>query len=952
MPSTLTIIRERRHRRQVSRRSGRQRSQRLVLGVGFVLTALILVALLAAALTYAGLTRGLPPVEQLPVLLNPRDGLLLQPTRFFDRSGSHLLASLSPDSGPRTYILYDQFPKALVDATVLLADPNYWREPGFLVAGWQDPQKHPTLAQKLVSDLLLWDEPPSVGRAIHERMLAAQATARYGRQQVLEWYLNSADYGRYAYGAETAARLYFGKSVTQLDLSEAALLAAVGHAPALNPLDAPQAAETLRLETLQIMRTLGVITAAQADQAKSEIPSIRPAASTGSEQVAPAFVNLALDQLGKRFDRARVARGGLEIVTSLDYDLQLQADCLVKTELVRLAGSGTGNASQTVQTVPAADGSDCVAAHLLPGLPAGAALPSASASAMILDPRTGQVLAAVGDLHGGQEDSLLASHPAGTLITPFVYLTGFTRGLNPATLGWDIPSGAPIPGVDYQGPVRLRIALVNDYPIPAAQVLDQMGAEAVRGIAASFGLEFPPAARLLQDDFPLSLLDVAGAYGIFADQGTQAGQELSGPSLHPVAVLKVTGADHSAWADWSLPQTRAVVSPQLAYLMNQVLSDETARWPSLGHPNPLEIGRPAGAKAARTLDSAAAWVAGYTPQRVVVVWMGSSASPAAAGSGSGQVGPRLVTAVWHGLMQAAVGDLPSAGWEMPSGMSMVQVCDPSGLLPTLACPNVVNEIFLAGREPVQADSLYQTVQVNRETGLLATVFTPSELVEDRVYMVVPPEARQWAQTKNIPAPPTAYDTIQMPPPLPEAHITSPAMFADGRGEITVTGSAAGPDFVSYRLEYGRGLNPREWIQVGMDAKTAVEEGTLAIWDTSSLNGLYALRLLVVRADQRIDQAVVQVTLDNTPPQVTVTSPQDGQAISAAQEAQLALQAQVSDPFLTQVEFFIDDVKVGEFTSGPFGLLWSPVAGGHTFRVTAADRAGNTAEAQVHFSVNP
>ena len=99
-------------------------------------------------------------------------------------------------------------------------------------------------------------------------------------------------------------------------------------------------------------------------------------------------------------------------------------------------------------------------------------------------------------------------------------------------------------------------------------------------------------------------------------------------------------------------------------------------------------------------------------------------------------------------MQYAVRNLPSLSWDMPSGIVSVPVCDPSGLLPTPACPNVVNEIFLEGRQPVQTDTLYQIFQVNAETGLLATVFTPPELVEKRTYMVVPPEGTRMGQIRR------------------------------------------------------------------------------------------------------------------------------------------------------------------------------------------------------------
>ena len=154
-------------------------------------------------------------------------------------------------------------------------------------------------------------------------------------------------------------------------------------------------------------------------------------------------------------------------------------------------------------------------------------------------------------------------------------------------------------------------------------LLDQMSQESVETIAASFGVEVPPEAHLLRDDFELSPLSLAEAYGIFASGGLQAGQAVTDGSLAPVSILKVVGADHSTWAETSISQSRSVVSPQLAYMMNQVLSDESARWPSLGHPNPLEIGRPAAARISPSLDGSAAWTVGYTPDRVAIVWQGA-----------------------------------------------------------------------------------------------------------------------------------------------------------------------------------------------------------------------------------------------------------------------------------------------------------------------------------------
>ncbi len=837
-------------------------------------------------------------------------------------------------------------PQTLINATVAVAEPDFWSSSGYVIAGWQDPETHPTLAQQLVSELLLGGQPPSPLRAIHERMLAAQITTRYGRPQVLEWYLNSADYGHYAYGAEAAAQFYLGKSVTQINLGEAALLAAISQAPAINPIDAPRLAERNRLLVIRDMLEQGLITPEDAAQAVRNPPSTRhqPPVEEGTEgngSIAPAFVSLALSQMDLSFGAGRVERGGLTITTSLDYDLQLQTFCAAQTQLQRLAGSHVD--------VPAADGSTCSAANLLPALPPGENLQQASASIVLLDPQTGQVLAAVGDLNAGVQAAALLSHPAGTIITPFIYLTGFSRGLNPASLSWDIPDNTPALGQIYHGPVRLRTALVNDYLPPAVNLLEQMGQESLQSIAAPFGIVFPSGIHLIQDDFNTSPLGLAEAYGIFANDGNLAGQTFGNSNLRPSAVLKVSSLDHSIWADWTASQTRPLLSPQLDYIMNQVLSDETARWPSLGHPNALEIGRPAGAKLGNTLDRSGAWTVGYTPQRVAVVWLGP-VSQQSAGAASSPMPPVLSAGLWHAVMQYAVRDLPSASWDMPSGIVTAAVCDPSGLLPTQACPNVVNEIFLDGRQPVQTDTLFQTFEINTETGLLATVFTPPELVQKRNYMVVPPEARLWAKDAGIPAPPTAYDTFQEPAVQPDVHISSPEMFADGRAKLEIRGSATGTNFAWYRLEYGQGLYPSGWVQVGSDNHSPVTEGLLGEWDTTNLNGLYSLRLMVVHSDQRVDQAVVQVTLDNTPPQVAITYPQTGQTLSAAQEPQVALQAQASDPYLTKVDFYMDDVLVGESSMAPFGVVWTAKTGRHYLKVMAADLAGNTAETEVNFTV--
>ena len=135
-----------------------------------------------------------------------------------------------------------------------------------------------------------------------------------------------------------------------------------------------------------------------------------------------------------------------------------------------------------------------------------------------------------------------------------------------------------------------------------------------------------------------------------------------------------------------------------------------------GYPNALEIGRPAGVKVGEADQSRQVWTAGYTPDYLAVVWLGSPEETVE------ELNPLWAAGVWHALMQYVSRDLPLADWTEPAGLSEVQVCDLSGLLPTSDCPLVVNELFISGNEPIAYDNLYQSFEVNRETGKLATVF--------------------------------------------------------------------------------------------------------------------------------------------------------------------------------------------------------------------------------------
>ncbi|MBN1454324.1 MAG: hypothetical protein JW963_25125, partial [Anaerolineales bacterium] len=197
----------------------------------------------------------------------------------------------------------------------------------------------------------------------------------------------------------------------------------------------------------------------------------------------------------------------------------------------------------------------------------------------------------------------------------------------------------------------------------------------------------------------------------------------------------------------------------------------------------------------------------------------------------------------------------------------------------------------------------------------------------------------------------SYDAIQPAFTNPDVYITTPVMFADVRGEIEITGMASGADLDYYRVLVGQGLNPQNWVQVGNDSRSLVIDDTLATWDTSDLNGLYAVQLQAVRTDQLVDTAVIQVTVDNTIPEVSITYPQDGDVLEYTGNRQIPFQAQAGDNLsLSVVEFYIGKALVGSTEQAPYSFTWNAARGEHTLRVVARDRAGNESEEEILFTV--
>lgn len=956
MSAIPPLIKSRHRRQERYQKSFSQRLSRFAIFLIILLSLVLSTFIIGFSTLFANLTDNLPSLEILPYVLEPENQMHPPPSRLFDRSGKHLIAILENSNAEgREYLSIESgskssIPVSLVNATIASAEPNYWTNPGFTI-NWNQNESPTTLAHRLVRRYLVSDHPPSLQRSINEMILAAQINAIFGREKVIEWYLNSTNFGNYAYGADAAARVYFGKSATKLSLAESAMLAAVAESPSLNPIDAPTAAHERKEWVLELMFEQGLISPNDLGEALEEEIKIQPLKGF-SFDLSPYFTELVVDQADEFIRTDQIFRGGIDITSTLDYELQNQVECTINAHSDRITDAADD-----------LDLEDCEMARLLPNakIDSGEENVVFDSSVVVTDPNSGQILSIAGDDGTG--------HPPGSILTPFIYLTSFSRGSSPASMIWDIPtnlveglSEIQNPDAKFHGPVSLRTALANDYLIPALQTLSQMNPDQVWNTTRQLGVN---NLQVSQGESELllpiqggaaDLLEISQAYGVFASQGNLAGisqdmdnQEASSLPLKPQVILNIKDRSGNVLLDCTeqisdcRPIMRPVITPQLAFLVTDVLSDETARWPSLGHPNPLEIGRPVAAKIGRTASQEDVWTVGYTPSLVVSVWLGIEESDHEIVNS-----PNWAAGLWRAVFQFATKDQLIEEFTPPVGIGEIQVCDPSGLLPTDKCPHIVDEVFVSGNEPTQRDNLFQTFLINRETGRLATIFTSPALIVEETFMIVPPQAEDWAREENIPQVPDAYDVLDSEQvSSPDAKITSPEMFSTIAGSVPIIGRAAGAGFESYRIQYGAGLNPNVWLQIGEESNEQVRNGQLGVWDTTGLSGLYALQLIVSYEDGTVESATIQVTVDNQKPQIEIQYPEDNGVFSLSQDEEIAILVEANDDLeLAAVEIIINGELVSSLESPPFIFPWNIESGRHVLRVKAIDRAGNVSNDNV------
>lgn len=820
-----------------------------VLLTGFIFTIGIGLFLL---FQYYSIARTLPSVGDLRQRASQ-----FETTHIYDRNGNLIYEIVDPNAGRRTYVKLNEISPYVLAATIATEDKNFYSNPGFDLFGivramlqnytsGETVSGASTITQQLARALLLSPEERgqvTVKRKAREIVLAAEITRNYSKNDILELYLNEIFYGNLAYGIEAAAETYFNTTADQLNLAQASFLAGLPQAPAIHDIFSNREETLMRHKDV-----LNLIYQASKESncikvSNSELPicvSLDDAVAAAQEIEKypfqprsfnfpfPHWVTYITQQLEDRFDAQTIYRSGFRVYTTLDPDLQNYAQQTVRRQVDALASK-----------------------HATDG------------ALVAIRPQTGEILAMVGsadffnDAISGQVNMAIAPRQPGSSIKPLTYAAAFEKGWTPASLIWDVPSEFPPSGeandtrppykpVNYDnkfhGPVLARVALGSSYNIPAVKTLQYVGiyddpktstADGFINFAKRMGI-----TTLNRNDYGLSLtlgggdvslLELTGAYSIFANSGNHV-------PLYSISRIEDHQGNLVYQRESATP--KQAIKPEYAYMISDILADNSARTPAFGANSVLRLPFTAAVKTGTTNDFRDNWTLGYTPDIAIGVWVGN-ADYSHMENISGVEG---AAPIWADVMKYAIqkynGGVPSP-FIQPAGIREEIVCAISGTLPSDKCPSQKREIFVANQPPLpKTEDLWQVVKLDTWTGLLASEAC-ADYTEEKVTLKVSDpwaikwiketkEGKEWANRMGFSDPIIFFPQRECKSSDPRPTV----MFVGLANGMTITRSpldlyvivTTPANFRQFVLMWGAGDNPMSW-DIMMDSKQQFKEPT-------------------------------------------------------------------------------------------------------------------------------
>lgn len=617
-----------------------------------------------------------------------------QSTKIYDRTGEHLLYEIFTDE-KRTLVELKDIPPALVNGVIATEDKKFYEHNGIrplslarsvvygLLGKGRIGGGASTLTQQLVKNAIVGDERRGLGgltRKAKEMVMSVWLEQKYTKDQILKIYFNEIPYGSTNYGVQAAAQSYFGKSVSDLNLSESATLAGLPQQPSVF-LNNPEALKNRRNLVLQRMVEEGYLSAEEAEKTKAEPITLKRQVNSIK---APHFVLYVKEQLVKQYGESMVEKGGLRVITTLDWDKQQAAEKAVSSTDKIFTEANANNAAL-----------------------------------VSLDPRNGQILAMIGSrdffdesISGQFNVATLGRRQPGSSIKPIVYAAAFERGLTPSTMMYDVLTSFPGGAQAYtprnydlseRGPVTLRQALQGSLNIPAVKTMYIVGLKQTLEFAGRMGyttFNSGLGLSLVLGGGEVSMIEHANAYATLANNGKR---------LPVSTILRVEGPNKDTIFEWKQPEGEQVIDAKLAATMSNVLSDDASRQYVFGANSNLTLpGRPVAAKTGTTNNYVDAWTVGYTPSIATVVWAGNTDNkPMKSGYG----GNKVAGEIWNQYMREALKNTPAEQFPaMTAATSTKPILNGSG----------GGNIKLL---------------VNSVTGRLANSSTPPEYIQEKTFII-------------------------------------------------------------------------------------------------------------------------------------------------------------------------------------------------------------------------
>lgn len=762
------------------------------------LTVLLCLGLSVLIFQYYQIASDLPNVQNL------RDqAAKFESTYIYDSAGESLYEINDPNQGRRTYVRLQDVSPYVIAATLATEDKNFWNSLGFDPVGITRAvvQNYTaggtisgasTITQQLARALLLSPEERlqrSSTRKIREIILAAQMRATYKPDDILELYLNEIYYGNLAYGIEAAAQTYFKKSAKELNFAEATFLAGLPQSPAIyDVFQTPGRDYALSRHEDVVGLTVSLAAGCTPQSGGIKINSQGQTVCVSQQEgvaailqikdydfkplyieaTFPHWVNYVRQLIETNYGAQEIYRSGYRVYTTLNHDLQRVAEKVVSDHLLQYTEQNVTNAA-----------------------------------AVVIDPKTGQILTMVGsddyyDQVDGQINMALQRRQPASTIKPFTFLASFEKGWTPATLIWDVPTqfpdGANPPYIPrnydgkFHGPVTVRTALGSSLNIPVIKALQFVGVydnpettdvrEGLIPLIERFGV-----TTLDRPDFGLAVTLGAGEVNLLQWTGAYATLANAGQRVFPYAIAKIVDSNgvvvcqqpqnlleyQTQLANPTQPQAcqtppdnwgQQVISAEHAFVMSDILADDNARYLVFHPGNALETPFGAAVKTGTTNDIRDTWTMGYTPNLAVGVWAGNADYSPMAGSLASSI---VAGPIWNGIISQGfeVLDMQPEQFKTPSGVNSREICAVTGAEKSDYCINMKNpltgetgarlEKFASNQLPVSVDlDLIGKVQVDAASGKLPSEACGfSNLQEIVVNNISDPFALSWLQNDPL-----------------------------------------------------------------------------------------------------------------------------------------------------------------------------------------------------------